>query len=195
MPNQLNHARIDRLHPLVIPKARKWLLNVEAEGINVLVTQTLRTVEEQNKLYAQGRTSLGQVVTQVRGGYSYHNYGLALDFVLLNEMGDMCWNVDSDWHKVAEIGKACGFAWGGDWEGFKDYPHLEMNFGLSCAELKAGKQPKEVCEMDEAHARFIETILKEYYASMEAYPAIQAYTHECAVEVRRLAGIPEEVNQ
>jgi peptidoglycan LD-endopeptidase CwlK len=192
MPNQINRDRISKLHPAVIPHALHWLQSVEAEGINILVTQTLRTIQEQDALYAQGRTMPGLIVTQVKGGYSFHNYGLALDFCLLDDSGRMCWDVNSNWYKVAQIGKDCGFSWGGDWRGFLDYPHLEMTFGLIIADLRAGKKPPEVIEMDPAKGKFIESVLKKYYDEMAAYPDIQAYTHECAIEVRRVAGIPEE---
>ena len=40
-------------------------------------------MEEQTALYAIGRTSPGKVVTKARAGESYHNYGLAFDWVPL----------------------------------------------------------------------------------------------------------------
>lgn len=40
----------------------------------------LRSFEEQDELYAHGRTRPGPVVTQARGGLSFHNYGLATDW-------------------------------------------------------------------------------------------------------------------
>ncbi|MCG3055692.1 M15 family metallopeptidase, partial [Escherichia coli] len=48
--------------------------------------------------------------------------------------GDIIWDMEydgngngkSDWMEVAEIGKELGFEWGGDWEGFKDYPHFQL---------------------------------------------------------------------
>ncbi|MCK2010101.1 MULTISPECIES: M15 family metallopeptidase [Peribacillus] len=36
------------------------------------------------------------------------------------------------------MGKNSDFNWGGDWSGFKDYPHLEMTGGLSYSQLQAG---------------------------------------------------------
>jgi len=50
-------------------------------------THTLRTHAEQDKLYAQGRTVKGSIVTNARGGQSYHNYGLAIDICLLSKDG------------------------------------------------------------------------------------------------------------
>ena len=39
-----------------------------------------RTYAEQDALYAQGRSKPGPIVTNVKGGYSNHNFGIAGDF-------------------------------------------------------------------------------------------------------------------
>lgn len=132
------------VHPLVATKARQLIERAYREGINVIITQGLRTVEEQNELYAQGRTKPGKIVTNAKGGYSYHNYGLAFDFAVLNDDGSVSWNVDEKWKRVGAIGKSLGLEWGGDWKYFKDYPHFQYTFGLSLADLRAGKRPPQV---------------------------------------------------
>lgn len=84
-------------------------------------------------------------------GESYHNFGLAIDFALMSVDGQVIWdmkydgngNSRADWMEVVEIAKDLGFEWGGDWTQFKDYPHLQMNFGLSIWELQRGKRPPE----------------------------------------------------
>jgi peptidoglycan LD-endopeptidase CwlK len=66
------------------------------------------------------------------------------------ENGNVIWDIEydgngngqSDWFEVAEIAKELGFQWGGDWRGFKDYPHLQMDFGLTIDDLQKGKRPK-----------------------------------------------------
>jgi len=50
-----------------------------ARGMDALITDGFRSIEEQNKIFAQGRTTPGRVVTQARGGESNHNYGMAVD--------------------------------------------------------------------------------------------------------------------
>lgn len=115
-------------------------------GVEIRITQGLRTIEEQNSLYAQGRTIFpGPIVTNARGGQSYHNFSLAIDFVLIRGGYDMKYDGDcdglADWLEVVTEAKALGFAWGGDWKSFKDNPHFEMTFGLSLADLRAGKRP------------------------------------------------------
>ena len=107
---------------------------------------------EQDVLYQQGRSGDGQIVTNVKGGDSYHNYGLAIDFALRTSKGKVIWDLEydgnhngqSDWMEVVAIAKSLGFTWGGDWSRFKDYPHLEMDFGYSIKELKRGERPPDV---------------------------------------------------
>lgn len=135
--------KLQGVHPLVAAKARQLIEQAYKERINVIITQGLRTIEEQNELYAQGRTKPGKIVTNAKGGYSYHNFGLAFDFAILNADGSVNWNVDEKWKRVGAIGKSLGLEWGGDWKNFKDYPHFQYTFGLSLADLRNGKRPPQ----------------------------------------------------
>jgi peptidoglycan LD-endopeptidase CwlK len=47
-------------------------------------------------------------------------------------------NNKQDWLEVVDRAKELGFDWGGDWAAFKDYPHLQMDFGISLRELQRG---------------------------------------------------------
>jgi peptidoglycan L-alanyl-D-glutamate endopeptidase CwlK len=114
---------------------------------------TLRSFKLQDELYAQGRTKPGKIVTNAKGGQSYHNYGLAIDIVLLvDKNGDgtfetASWqtNVDfdgdgvSDWMEVVKIFKMYGWEWGGDWK-FTDMPHFQKTFGKSIKQLQLSKK-------------------------------------------------------
>lgn len=112
------------------------------QGINVQITSGFRSYAEQNRLYAQGRTTPGNIVTNARAGQSIHNFGLAIDYVLVSHDGSKAiWTVNNDWRKVAAIGKSLGFQWGGDWRSFRDYPHLDMQRGMTLAQLRAGSRP------------------------------------------------------
>lgn len=144
--------KISDLDPVVQAVTTMLIERSFACGVPIVITQGLRTYEEQNKLYSQGRTKPGNIVTNARGGYSNHNFGLAVDFALLLPNGSsVSWNMNldgnenkkSDWDEVVQIAKDLGFSWGGDWFSFKDYPHLEMTFGLTTAMLRAGKRPTE----------------------------------------------------
>jgi peptidoglycan L-alanyl-D-glutamate endopeptidase CwlK len=141
---------LGNLHPVLLAGATELIRRSYARGIPILITQGMRTIAEQNALYAQGRTKKGAIVTNARGGSSYHNYGLAIDFALLLPDGkSVSWDMKrdgdgdkvADWQEVAQEAKKLGFEWGGDWSSFKDYSHLQMTFGLTTAELRAGKHP------------------------------------------------------
>ena len=97
------------------------------------ITSGLRTIKEQNKLYAQGRTRPGKIVTNAKGGKSYHNFGLAVDIVEIKN-GKALWT-NPDWIKIAELGKSLGLEWGGDWVSIKDMPHFQVSFGKSTSKL------------------------------------------------------------
>lgn len=143
---------ITSLHPYVLMKKDELIAETDKLGINILITDGHRSHEEQNVLYEQGRTTKGPIVTHVRGGGSYHNYGLAIDFALLTPKGKAIWDMEydgndngkSDWMEVVTIAKRLGFSWGGDWKGFKDYPHLQMDFGFTIDELIRGFRPPDV---------------------------------------------------
>ena len=130
------------MDPKVKALALELVKRAYHEGINVQITEGFRTYARQNQLYAQGRTTPGNIVTHARGGSSIHNFGLAIDYVLVSEDGSRAiWTVTKEWRRVAEIGKSLGFQWGGDWTSFRDYPHLDMQRGYSLSSLRAGKRP------------------------------------------------------
>lgn len=133
------------LNPEVDRAVKQLIKNCEERGISIKITEGFRSWEEQDRLYAKGRTMPGDIVTYAQGGESYHNYGLAVDFALFDpQRQKLSWDMErdknqngiSDWEEVVQEGKKLGFAWGGDWERFKDYPHLKMTFGQSIVELK-----------------------------------------------------------
>lgn len=140
-----------QLHPVVAEKANQLVALSRGEGIDVLITDDFRSAKAQDALYRQGRGTDGPIVTTARGGESYHNYGLAVDFALLSPEGKALWDLEydgngngqSDWMEVVAIAKRLGFTWGGDWKNFKDNPHLQMDFGYSIRELQGGWRPSD----------------------------------------------------
>jgi hypothetical protein len=131
-----NEQRLRQLHPVLAIRARCMLELCREAGIVLLVTQGLRTWEQQDELYAKGRTTppLGKqhIVTYAKGGQSYHNFGLALDVVVLDAHGKANWDREHpSWKRIGDIGKSVGLAWGGDWKTLKDLPHFEYTCDLS----------------------------------------------------------------
>ncbi|WP_017470504.1 M15 family metallopeptidase [Amphibacillus jilinensis] len=139
----------DQLHPIVAEKKDQLIDQASDIDIDIVITDGFRSVEEQNQLYQQGRATEGSVVTYAQGGESYHNYGLAIDFALQTEDGEIIWDMQydgnnsgaPDWFEVVDIAKSLGFTWGGDWDRFPDYPHLQFDDGLSIQQLQRGYRP------------------------------------------------------
>lgn len=138
-------SRILQIHP----KLRSELTEIYTQICMALTGRAfcrfayvLRTFDEQNKLYAQGRTMPGKVVTNAKAGQSYHNYGLAVDIVLIIDGKEASWSTTedfdrdgiADWMEIVKIFKQYGWEWGGDWH-FKDLPHFQKTLGKSIAEL------------------------------------------------------------
>ncbi|GGJ90592.1 hypothetical protein GCM10007063_11400 [Lentibacillus kapialis] len=140
----------ESLDPVVAEKTDKLIEQAAGNQIDVVITESVRSHEAQDALYEQGRSEDGKVVTYAQGGESYHNYGLAVDYALRKQNGTITWDMQydgnnngkSDWLEVADMAKGLGFEWGGDWQNFKDYSHLQMDFGLSIEQLKRGLRPK-----------------------------------------------------
>jgi len=86
---------IDTLDASFQKRVRGWLNEMVASRITPLIYCGRRTMEEQAMLYAQGRTRPGKIITQAKPGQSYHNYGLAFDWVPLRVgKGDL---LDTNW--------------------------------------------------------------------------------------------------
>lgn len=131
--------RVEKLHPAIRDEV-KLIIELVDEALTgvaqIRIVQGLRTFEEQDGLYAQGRTKKGPKVTKAKGGQSYHNYGLAVDFALLINGKEISWDTRkdfdkdgiADWDEVVRIFEAHGYLWG---KAFNDLPHLEKTFGYN----------------------------------------------------------------
>jgi peptidoglycan L-alanyl-D-glutamate endopeptidase CwlK len=155
--DNLTLSRINLLHPSLRAEALKIYKEICSELTGRAMCRfayTIRTFAEQDALYAQGRTKPGKVVTNAKGGQSYHNYGLAVDIVLIRDMDGngsfetASWDTkldadgdgQPDWMEVVAIFKRHGWEWGGDWK-FTDMPHFQKTFGKSISWLqKTGAQ-------------------------------------------------------
>lgn len=117
---------LNALRPVMRPMVDPWLDSCAAAGIDVLVTCTYRSYDEQTSLYAQGRTTPGPIVTYAKAGQSAHNYGLAIDVVpVINGKPD--WNGgDPVWQQIGGMGQAQGLEWyGAPGSLFKELPHFQ----------------------------------------------------------------------
>lgn len=129
MSRDLNHLRKD-----VKEKAELLFKKASAIGIDLLVTCTYRSNEEQAALYAIGRTAKGRVVTNALPGESKHNNmeggepaSLAFDVVPL-VAGKPMWDASNPvWQVVGGLGESVGLKWAGRWKRFKEFPHFEVD--------------------------------------------------------------------
>lgn len=129
---------ITQLLPKVQQMTNLFLSKCKEKGIEVTLTSTYRSIADQDALYAQGRITQGNVVTNAKGGQSMHNWKCAVDFAPVVN-GSIPWNNKALFAKVGAIGKECGFEWGGDWTSFLDLPHLQYTAGYSLADFQTGK--------------------------------------------------------
>jgi len=115
---------IATLQPQVRPYARALVQKAASIGITVKVISGLRTYAEQNKLYAQGRTQPGRIVTNARGGFSNHNFGIAFDIGVFD--GARYVPESSRYKAVGALGVELGLEWGGNWRTLQDEPHFQL---------------------------------------------------------------------
>lgn len=131
--NKASLAKLETCHP--------DLQTVMHEAIKVTdftVIYGTRTIAEQQKLYAQGRTEKGAIVTHVDGvkKKSKHNYTPSLavdvapypidwkDIQRFKDLGKLVLEIAT---KLKAEGKITSdIVWGGNWKSFKDYPHFEI---------------------------------------------------------------------
>jgi peptidoglycan L-alanyl-D-glutamate endopeptidase CwlK len=115
---------IATLLPEVRPIARALVQKAKQSDIQIKILSGLRTYAEQNELYAQGRTKPGRKVTNARGGYSNHNFGIAFDigvFEGTKYLGDSV-----KYKAVGALGMDLGLEWGGSWKTIVDQPHFQL---------------------------------------------------------------------
>lgn len=125
-------------------------------GVDILIYNTLRTLEEQARLYRKGRSyssikakmrklssrgfglladviqsvgpQHGSIVTNAAPGESYHNYGMAFDAVPIID-GKAMWNDLESYKIYGDAVRNAGMIWGGDWTKFNDKPHAQIAKG------------------------------------------------------------------
>lgn len=154
MKDGVTLTRIQLLHPKLRQEVDKIYTEITTALTGRAICRfayTLRTFKEQDELYAKGRTTAGPVVTKAKGGQSYHNYGLAIDIVLIIDGKVASWDTKTDfdkdgkseWQEIVTIFKKYGWDWGGEWK-FVDAPHFQKSFGKTIAELQALHTAKKV---------------------------------------------------
>jgi len=146
--------RLSQVHPLLQQKIHAMDEALTAQGIVLRVVQGLRTADYQDHLYAKGRTDASlraqgfsealiaeinaddphhdteERVTNARGGYSMHNFGLAVDCVPgLRGVDPWAPNWDAkhpDFLAMIAAGETQGLVCGANWTSIPDAPHFQL---------------------------------------------------------------------
>lgn len=142
-----------QVHNEVSKLAEELIRRCWKENVFIVFTDGLRTLENQAVIYGKGRSSFiyrgkqygdlkAKKVSNAKPGTSFHNYGLALDFLTCDGYGkNIDWIVGPKWRRAAAIAKELGFTWGGDWASFRDYPHIQYDGGLTIGQVQKGQLP------------------------------------------------------
>ena len=139
--DKLTIERIESAHPVIREELRDFYIecnNKLPKGVRLRFAYVYRSPAEQNALYLKKPK-----VTNAKAFQSIHNYGLAFDIVILRDKDNngtfesIDWDINSEYFKtVVAYFKSKGYAHGGDWKNFKDYPHFEKTFNLTWQQLK-----------------------------------------------------------
>lgn len=125
---------LDDLHPLLEPICKDFLRQCVADNIHAFVTFTWRSMEEQDALYEQGRTTPGKIVTNAMGAKSKHCFTIAgkpaskaFDIAIKDDSGAILTDGQHPlYHRSGVIGRELDLVWGGDWHSIKDASHFEI---------------------------------------------------------------------
>lgn len=138
----LKRINITVLYNIFLERIKVLLQNCAKQGAVYYATSGLRTYDEQNALYAKGRTAPGGKVTNAKGGYSPHNFCLAIDFCRdadLNKTGLQPDYKDASYKILADEARLLGLEPGYYWTSFPDHQHVQMPLkskGITWAKLR-----------------------------------------------------------
>lgn len=160
----LNQQRLAPLFPPFVAKVEAMIAECNTKLDTVLITQGLRTWDEQHALYAQGRMPLIAVnllrksvgwaplvdsdnhhtVTNADSGTSFHNFGLAVDVAPITNIGQADWNESHpDWQTIVQCAADQGLEHGD--RGFHDNPHFQLiGKGTTPTLLKSLYKPNDL---------------------------------------------------
>lgn len=126
----MGSRKIEDLVPELREKAEEFAQKMADAGVSFIFTCTRRSQEEQDELYARGRTKPGRKVTWTRK--SKHIEGRAFDIAIVREEKAV-WDIKADvnndnrpdYIQAGELGESIGLRWGGRFKS-PDYPHFEL---------------------------------------------------------------------
>lgn len=117
-----SESLLAQVHPVLAARGRLVAADVQSQiGDNQFRwISGLRTYDEQNKLFTKKPP-----VTKARGGYSNHNFGLALDGGIFDKNGKYLQNSPL-YNLIQGAAHRAKLESGMDWVHFKDLPHVQL---------------------------------------------------------------------
>jgi len=124
----LNSRKLEDLTPEAQTKCKEFIQKCSDAKIPVKIIQTRRDQEYQASLYAQGRTTPGNIVTNCDGvkKKSNHQSGEAWDAVPVDDKGTILWNDKKKFKQMADIAVSLGLTAGYYFKSLPDSPHFEL---------------------------------------------------------------------
>lgn len=113
---------ISELLPVAQKACNLFLQKCAEQGLKVRITETYRSQTRQNQLYAQGRTTEGNIVTWIKK--SKHTSRLAWD-ICQDIKGKEYDTSTGFFQKCGRVAESLGINWGGKWT-TPDMPHFEV---------------------------------------------------------------------
>ncbi len=117
-----NQDFLNNLHPAERAKYEAFIDDIEAMGYTAVLTSGNRTFQRSAELKKQDARNASP-------GFSFHNYGLAVDLVLVKDGKYIQKNATkAAWEAtgVPQMAKKkYGFRWGGDFAGYADNVHFD----------------------------------------------------------------------
>lgn len=152
------------LHPALRDAVQKLMADLKDGKHPFELFESFRSPERQEYLFAKGRSAPGRIVTNAPPWSSYHQYGLAADFVLKIN-GQWSWDTEganaAHWKALHELGRRHGLeplSW--------EMPHLQLA-GLRIGDLRAGLYPPFG---DDSWAENLETAIEGWAGTGQAPP-------------------------
>lgn len=209
---------IGTLHPTFQPWAKAHLEAVNKleklpKGWRFKITSGTRTFAEQNALFAEGRRGIPgeDKVTDARGGFSWHNFEIAYDLTLFDEVDKPVWESPL-YDEAVKVGRKMGLDCGADWKSFKDRPHYQAKTGLSIKQAREyvalGKplpipvfgeplddpKPEEAKQPVKVLDNGSETQVKAYVEDERTWVALRAFCHQFGGTVDQWKRVSAEVS-
>lgn len=143
---------LDDLTPDTRAVAFRLIEIAKENGIDLRVVSTLRTCDDQNAIYNQGRTTPGPIISGASGCRSWHVWGRALDVMVVDDDGKLVTNGrDPRYDQLGDIGRNLGMIWGGNFSWGRDAVHFEYHPNLTINDICPDRSPDRCQEQISIH--------------------------------------------